>query len=159
MTAETHLVIAHPFLNGLPPPLLQPLVEHATWTVFGPGQRIFAEGGTADRFWLIEDGEVALEIQVPGRGLVTIETLGPWTVLGWSWLDPPYRWRFGATARRATSAIEVNALSLRQRLAQDPQLGYALTRKFLDVVVDRLQSTRLRLLDLYAHGGQVGAHE
>jgi hypothetical protein len=93
---------------------------------------------------------------VPGRGLVTIETLGPWTVLGWSWLEPPHRWRFGATARRATSAIEIGARPVRRLIEQDPALGYALTRRFLDVLVDRLQATRLRLLDLYAHGGQVG---
>jgi CRP-like cAMP-binding protein len=152
MTAETHLVIAHPFLSGLPPSQLEPLADHATRTVFAAGQRIFAEGGKADRFWLIEDGEIALDIQVPGRGLVTIETLGPWTVLGWSWLEPPYRWHFGAVARRTTSAIQIDGRAVRQLFDKDPSLGYALTRRFVGVVVDRLQATRLRLLDLYGHG-------
>jgi hypothetical protein len=31
----------------------------------------------------------------------------------------------------------------------DPALGYELLRRFVQVVVDRLQSTRIRLLDLY----------
>jgi CRP/FNR family transcriptional regulator, cyclic AMP receptor protein len=155
MTAETHPMVAHPFLSGLSPRQLEPLADHASWTVFAQGQRIFAEGGEADRFWLIEDGEIALDIQVPGRGLVTIETLGPWTVLGWSWLEPPYRWHFGAVARQITSSIEIDARAVRELLARQPDLGYALTRRFLDVVVDRLQATRIRLLDLYGHGEQV----
>jgi CRP/FNR family transcriptional regulator, cyclic AMP receptor protein len=154
MTAETHPIVAHPFLSGMSPSQLGPLADHATWTVFGPGQRIFAEGGEADRFWLIEDGEIALDIQVPGRGLVTIETLGPWTVLGWSWLEPPYRWHFGAVSRRMTSAIEIDARAVRELLDREPGLGYSLTRRFLGVVVDRLQATRIRLLDLYGHGEQ-----
>jgi hypothetical protein len=41
---------------------------------------------------------------------------------------------------------------VRQLLDDDPALGYALTRRFVGVVVDRLQATRLRLLDLYGHG-------
>jgi CRP-like cAMP-binding protein len=155
MTAETHPIVAHPFLSGLSPSHLEPLADHAAWTVFSPDQRIFAEGGMADRFWLIEDGEIALDIQVPGRGGVTIETLGPWTVLGWSWLAPPYRWHFGAVSRRVTSAIEIDARAVRALMQQQPDLGYALTRRFLDVVVDRLQATRIRLLDIYGRGDQV----
>jgi hypothetical protein len=31
----------------------------------------------------------------------------------------------------------------------DPALGHALSRRFIGVVVDRLQATRIRLLDLY----------
>jgi CRP/FNR family transcriptional regulator, cyclic AMP receptor protein len=155
MTAETHPIVAHPFLSGLPSRQVEPLADHATWTVFTKGQRIFAEGGEADRFWLIEDGEIALDIQIPGRGLVTIETLGPWTVLGWSWLQPPYRWHFGAVTRQATSAIEIDARPVRGLLDRQPDLGYELTRRFLNVVVDRLQATRIRLLDLYGQSEQV----
>ena len=152
MIGESHLMVAHPFLSGLSPTQVEPLADHATWTVFAKGQRIFAEGGEADRFWLIEDGEIALDIQVPGRGLVTIETLGPWTVLGWSWLEPPYRWHFGAVARQTTSAIEIDARPVRLLLDRQPDLGYALSRRFLNVVVDRLQATRIRLLDLFGRG-------
>jgi len=107
MTAETHPMVAHPFLSGLSPRQLEPLADHASWRVFAQGQRIFAEGGEADRFWLIEDGEIALDIQVPGRGLVTIETLGPWTVLGWSWLVPPFREHLDARQLSLDSPADV----------------------------------------------------
>jgi hypothetical protein len=54
-----------------------------------------------------------------------------------------------------TSAIEIDARAIRELMERQPSLGYAMTRRFLDVVVDRLQATRIRLLDLYGHGGQV----
>ena len=94
---------------------------------FTAGERLFDEGGRADRFWLIEDGSIALDLRVPGRGDQIIETLAAGTVLGWSWLHPPYRWHFGAVARLATTAIEFDAPSVRRRCDADPAFGYALS--------------------------------
>jgi hypothetical protein len=39
---------------------------------------------------------------------------------------------------------------------QDPSLGYALTRQLLVVLLDRLQSTRARLLDMYGNPNDEG---
>jgi CRP-like cAMP-binding protein len=90
-----------------------------------------------------------LDLHVPGRGDVIIESLDPGTVLGWSWLFPPYDWRFGASAAEPVRAIVLDAADVRVMCATDPALGYELTRRFTAVMLDRLQNTRLRLLDLY----------
>ena len=76
-------------------------------------------------------------------------------MLGWSWLHPPYRWHFGAMARLATTAIAFDASSVRRRCDADPAFGYAMLRSFTPVITERLQATRLRLLDLYAAPSQV----
>jgi CRP/FNR family cyclic AMP-dependent transcriptional regulator len=70
------------------------------------------------------------------------------TVLGWSWLHPPYRWHFGAVARVVTTAIEFDAPAVRHRCHADPAFGYAVLHSFTPVIIDRLQATRLRMLDL-----------
>jgi CRP-like cAMP-binding protein len=119
---------------------------------YDDGARLFDEGGRAGCCWLIRHGRVALDTAVPGRGLVVVETLGPGDLLGWSWLIPPYRWHFGARAVGAVEATAFDADQLRVLTDQDPRLGYALTRELLTVVLDRLQSTRARLLDLYGQG-------
>jgi CRP-like cAMP-binding protein len=119
---------------------------------YDDGARLFDEGGRAGCCWLIRHGRVALDTAVPGRGQVVVETLGPGDLLGWSWLIPPYRWHFGARAVGAVEATAFDADQLRVLTDQDPRLGYALTRELLSVVLDRLQSTRARLLDLYGQG-------
>ena len=139
----------HPFLAGLAPQHAAALERAARSASYRAGTRIFAEGTPADRFWLLLNGHVQLEARVPGRGAVIIESLPPTSVLGWSWLFPPYTWHFGATAVANTSAIEFDAEQVRQACDADPTLGYELLRRFVHVVVDRLQSTRVRLLDLY----------
>jgi CRP-like cAMP-binding protein len=148
-------ISAHPFFAALTDAQLAALSEDAVTETFTAGQRLFDEGGIADRFWLIEQGNIALDMRLPGRGDQIVETLGPGTVLGWSWLHPPYRWHFGAMARVATTTIAFDAASVRRRCDADPAFGYAALRSFTPVITERLQATRLRLLDLYAAPSQV----
>lgn len=145
---------AHPFAEGLSTGQLEELAGHGAPVIFRPGERVFAEGGAADRFWLIEDGSIALDLRVPGRGDQIVETLTGGTVLGWSWLQPPYRWQFGAVARVETTAMEFDAVAVRRRCGGEPAFGYAILSSFTPVIIERLQATRLRLLDLYASPGQ-----
>jgi CRP/FNR family cyclic AMP-dependent transcriptional regulator len=149
MDTITDPLAAHPFLAGLPADWLARLAVHATRVSFHTNDRVFAEGAAAERFWLIRRGQVGLTMHMPGRGEVLIDKLGGDTVLGWSWLFPPYRWRFGATAADLTSAISFDATTVRRLCEEDPALGHELTRRFMAVVLNRLQATRVRLLELY----------
>jgi CRP-like cAMP-binding protein len=149
MTTVVHLVSTHPFLGGLSQDACTRMSTWARRSKYQAGERIFAEGGKADRFWLILSGHVQLDAHLPGRGSVLIESLGHGAVLGWSWMFPPYVWHFGAAAVEPTDALELDGAGVRQECEADPALGYDLTRRFMQVVVDRLQATRIRLLDLY----------
>jgi CRP/FNR family cyclic AMP-dependent transcriptional regulator len=148
METAYDLLAAQPFLAGLSEEHLRRLSYAASRTVFHAGSRVFSEGSQADRFWLINRGQIDLDTYVPGRGDVVVETLGPGAVLGWSWLFPPYRWHFGAYAVETTFALKLDAFAVRRLCDSDHELGYQLTRRFMQLAVDRLQATRMRLLDL-----------
>ena len=152
-------VAQHPFFARLDSDQLDVLTGAGTVATYAPAGRIFAEGGVADRFWLIDTGSVALDMRVPGRGDQVIETLPGGTVLGWSWLHPPYRWHFGAVAREPTVTLAFDAASVRRHCDADPAFGYAILRCFTPVITQRLQATRLRMLDLYATPAQAGRPE
>lgn len=113
------------------------------------GARLFEEGRPATACWVITSGQVAVEALVPGRGRVVVQTVGDGDVLGWSWLVPPYRWHFGATAQSPVTAVRLDAAGLRELAESDPELGYHLALGLFETVLDRLQNTRARLLDLY----------
>lgn len=149
LTELTARVAAQPFFAGLPPDAIRELCVHATPVSYPQGSRLFSEGEQAERFWLLESGAVALYLHVPGHGDRVVETIGAGELLGWSWLYPPYRWQFGATARAPVSAVAFTAAPVRALCDTDAELGYALLHRFGAVVVDRLQTARLRLLDLW----------
>jgi CRP/FNR family cyclic AMP-dependent transcriptional regulator len=148
MITTYDLMVAHPFLTGLPPRHVERLSRWAARAPFRAGTRIFQEHSNAKGFWLIRDGFVNLDIRVPGRGDVIVETLGAGDVLGWSWMFPPYRWHFGAVVAEPVLAIAVDGEGARGLCEVEPAFGYELTKRFMAVVVGRMQASRMRLLDM-----------
>jgi CRP-like cAMP-binding protein len=134
----------HPLLHGCSDTFLNRLEEFATQASFEVGELILAEGGYADRFYLITEGAVLLEAETDGERL-PIQVLGAGDVLGWSWLFPPFRWHFSARAIEHTKAVSLNAASLLIRAEEQPEFGYQLLKRISRQVVCRLQATRKRL--------------
>jgi CRP-like cAMP-binding protein len=120
--------------------------------VFEEGEYLTREGEPADTFFVIRRGDVAIETYTPQRGALLIETLHDRDLVGWSWLVPPYRTQFDVRAQGTTHTIAFDGACLRAKCDEDPLLGYDLLRRFAAVLLERLQATRLRLIDVY---GQV----
>jgi len=140
----------HPFFKGLSSDYLAILVGCVKNVSVEALQPIFQTGEPADHFFLIRQGAVAIETSSLEAGAVTIQTLGNGDVLGWSWLFEPYRWNFDARALMQTRLFSLDAKCLRDKCDRDPAFGYDLVKRFSRVMVDRLQATRLQLLDIYA---------
>jgi len=140
------------FLAGMSADELALLAGCASNVHFDEGEILFREGDAANSFYVVRHGSVALELHVPARGGLTIETIEAGEVLGWSWLFPPYRWHFDARALSSVRATAFDGECLRGKCEQDPALGYDLMKRFAQVLMERLQWTRLRLLDVYGDG-------
>jgi CRP/FNR family transcriptional regulator, cyclic AMP receptor protein len=149
MTIVTVSALAdHQLLHGMPGRDLEWLAQMSSLATFPAGHHLFEPGCAARRFWLIRSGQVALDLQLPGRGRVVIETLGRGEMVGLSWLARPYQWQYGARAVQPTEAFEFDAPAVRQRSETDPEFGYELTKRVVGVLIDRLNATRARLSDL-----------
>jgi CRP-like cAMP-binding protein len=121
--------------------------------VFERDEYLMRDGDPADSFFLIRSGRVVLETHVPQRGAMAVETIDEGDLLGWSWLVPPYRVHFDARSTGTVHAIHFDAACLREKCDRDPVLGYELMRRFVPVIVERLQATRIQMLDVYGHAG------
>lgn len=140
---------AHPFFDGLEDRHIKLVAGCAKNVRFRAGQVIFKEGDPASTFYLVRSGRVSVELAIPGKPNMALETLVAGDVLGWSWLFPPFVWHFDARAVDATSAIAFDGACLRKKCDRDPALGYALMQRFAGVMLDRLMATRLKVLDVY----------
>ncbi|MEU0600903.1 cyclic nucleotide-binding domain-containing protein [Streptomyces sp. NPDC006393] len=139
--------------TALPAGHRERLMDVGREVCFDVGSRLFEEGRHADRFWIVRTGTVALDLHVPGRRPAVIESVGHGELLGWSWHFPPYVWQLGAEAMSPVRAHEFDADAVRMLCAGDPELGRAVAVWVGKVVAHRLQSARVRLLDLYAPYG------
>ncbi|WP_405933254.1 cyclic nucleotide-binding domain-containing protein [Streptomyces sp. NBC_00827] len=143
-------------LRALPAEHRQQLMRIAREVSFPQGTRLFAEGGHADRFWIIRTGTVDLDMRVPGRRQAVIESLGHNELVGWSWLFPPHVWHLGAEAATPVRAYEFDTVTVRALCKADRALGVSVAEWVGGIVAHRLHATRTRLLDLYAPYGSGG---
>ncbi len=144
------IVAEHPFCQGLESYYVDLLAGCASNVRLHAGQHLFREGGEANQFYLIREGKVALEVFAPSREPIITETVDGGDVLGWSWLVPPYRWHSDARVVEPVCALAVDGKCLRAKCERNHDLGYELLKRVVDIVGQRLESTRLRMLDLYA---------
>ena len=154
MNTVENIIGTHPFWKGLNPHYLHILRECAVYSRFGVGQRIFEAGGDAEHFYLIHKGYVALETFMPGKGRITLQTIGPGGSLGWSWMFPPYRWHFTARSTDITDAVCFGAPALRDYAEENHDFGYDLAMRVGRIVLERLQATRSLLADSYGGSGE-----
>jgi CRP-like cAMP-binding protein len=137
------------FTAGLSAEQLDRLAEIATPVSWEPGRVIFSEGDRDANIYLVEDGRIAIEIAVPSLGKTTVLTVERGEMFGWSSLF--YRRPKTATARALlpTSAQALDSGRLLALCDADPVLGYAITRRLLEVVSERLKATRIQLMDVF----------
>jgi CRP-like cAMP-binding protein len=147
------ILAEHPFFKSLKPDQLRFLAGCASNLRFKPGEFLYREEAEANDFFVIREGRVAIETFSPKRGVITIQTLTSGDVLGWSWLFPPYHAHFAARVMEPTRVLRFDGKCLRKKCDEDHDLGYELLRRFSEVMIQRLQATRLQLLDIYGEGG------
>ena len=135
----------HPFLSGMDPKNRENFLRGSKVKDFAAGEVIFREGEPANALYLIESGNVALEDRSAGTTTL-IQTLGADEALGWSWLFPPFAWHFQARATQPTRAICCDGGHLLVQAEENPAFGYDVMRRITQILIHRLQATRMQLV-------------
>ena len=141
------LVAQQPFFKGLNAGQLQVLADSAMVMNFETGQAILEQGSPANRFYLILEGQVELESELPDQSTISIQTLGPGDDLGWSWLFPPYSIHLSARALVPTKTIFFYGTRLREQCEQDHELGYQIMTRIAEVTIRCLLMMQGRLME------------
>jgi len=138
----------HPFFRGMKAQHLRNIVESATVVRFEPGEVIFHEGEPAHRFYVMRTGRVALQLVSYRIDPFTLMTLEQGDIIGWSWLFPPYRWKFTAKALEVTRAISLDGKSVCTKCDEDHELGYELMKRFAQVIDKRIEALSVHLVEV-----------
>jgi CRP/FNR family transcriptional regulator, cyclic AMP receptor protein len=115
---------------------------------------LLREGEPTPYLAIVTGGRVALRLRLPGRGPVTVMTVEPGDVVGWSAVVAPYRATSTAVAVEPTDILALDGPELRRALASDEDLAAALYPRILRSVARRLEGTRLQLLDVFGQPEQ-----
>lgn len=149
MESLAKILKEHPFLQDLEQHHIDFITGCASNVVFKENEFLFRTGDPANYFYFIRQGRVVIEIHAPENGAIAIQTRGEGDATGWSWMIPPYRWHFDARAVEPTRAFVLDGKCLREKMEKDHDLGYILMKRFAMVIAERLEATRIQLLDIY----------
>ena len=139
----------HPFVAGFEAHHVEKLAGLATQIRFERDQVIFREGDDWPEFYLIVSGLVALEIAAPGHTF-RVQTLFAGDELGWSALLMGKGKQFQARTLERVDALAFEGADLLAACQDDTHFGFILMQRLLGVVSERLQATRLQLLDMHS---------
>ncbi len=140
---------AHPFVAEFTPAHTARIAALAKPVRFEAGQVIFREGDSHSVFYLISDGMVALELELP-RQVLRVQTLYAGDELDWSAVLPQAGKHFQARALRHTTAFALEGNELLASFKADTEFGLAFMLRLMGVVSERLRHTELQLLDTYS---------
>lgn len=149
METLERIIAEHFFFSDLDQASLNLVVGCASNVRFTAGTYIFKEGDEANAFYLVREGKVALEISAPQHKPIVVDTLDAGDILGWSWLLPPFQWKFDAHATTGVRAIALDGKCLRGKCEENHDLGYDLLKRFTKIIERRLEATRYRLVDVF----------
>jgi CRP-like cAMP-binding protein len=139
----------HPFVAGFEPRYVERLASLARERRFERNYVIFREGDETAEFFLIVSGLVALEIAAPEH-VFRVQTLFPGDELGWSSLLLGSGKHFQARTLERVDALGFEGSEILAACRDDPAFGFAFMHRLLRVVAERLQATRLQLLDAHS---------
>lgn len=145
------LLTEHPFFKDMTTPHRTLIAGCGKNVGFNTGELLARTGEPANAFFAIRHGRMSIELHSPERGPLILQTLEAGDIVGWSWLFPPYHWKFDVRAVEQVRAISFDGACLRGKCERDPAMGYDFMKRFAQVFMERLEATRLQLLDLYGN--------
>jgi CRP/FNR family transcriptional regulator, cyclic AMP receptor protein len=148
----TDLLREHPLVSRFWPEHVDRLAAMAAEVRFALGEAIFHEGDHSSLLYLLISGNVALEVELPGRPL-RVSTLYAGEILGWSSVTGDNGKQFQARALEEVHALAFDGARLRHACEEDYAFGFMFMREILAVTSGRLHAIRAQLLDAYTPAG------
>ena len=159
---SAELIRRYPFFAGLNHDYTATLAKHAVEHSVEAGHCFFQERDELNKFYLILEGAVAIVIHVPDRGLkqplygqltgnlnnkdITVSSVGPGEVFGWSALVPPHTSTANAKAMTSCRVAVFDMEELRPILEVDCCFAYLMLLKAAQIVRGRLRDRRIESL-------------
>lgn len=147
------LLSGQEFFSELNEQQLAWLAEQAVEREFRTDELVARQGERADRFYLLLEGELGVEVPAIVGPKLEVTQLRPQQIFGWSWLIKPYKWHFNARATEPTRVLDFDGGAILARCEQDHDFGYLLLKRFSSLMAHRLESAQRTMMDQWAPAG------
>ena len=144
--------IKHPFLKGFPKKYHKDLLRNAKILNRKEGRFVFRDGERARHFYLILKGQIDIltkeqDVRLdPEATTAVLIHLKSGDIVGWSWIIPPFRWRFDSKVETDTCLLALDGTHLRKKASRDYRFAYEIYKRLVPVMNERMIAARMRLI-------------
>jgi len=150
---ELHIVTAlrsNEFLHDLDTSNLKKLASIAAEVEFPEGEIIHEAGDLGKAIYLVEEGQVNIDVDAPDGSRVTVLTVGPGQIFGLSSLFPPQRKKGTARVVQPTRAIVIDSKKLLRLFESNHELERVIMGRTAKIINERIKATWLQLAKIFA---------
>ena len=104
---------------------------------------ICCQGSEAHKFYLVEEGQVAVECEFPNGTRRSITTVLSGGAFGWSALVRPYQLTATVVALSRSRVLAIERDALLTQMRSDPRMGLIIMQDIASVIASRLRSLEL----------------
>ncbi len=151
--STTEYLSSHEFFSGFNDDILKFLCECSSMHEIKKGQILFRQGENADKFYVLRNGCISIQMPAIMGPNLEIQALGKNQILGWSWLIPPFKWSFQAMAEEDSELFMFDGTAILARCEREPKFGYELLKKFAALMSMRLDAARQKMMDEWNPAG------
>lgn len=141
------------FFQDMKKEAIEFLAESAKPRTVKKDEVLFRFDEPADSFFIVESGQIALEVAAIEGPSLKMQHVGQGSLIGWSWLIKPYRWSFQGRAEEDSELHEFDGVRIREYCEAHPEFGYELFKRFAQLMSQRLMYARQTMVDEWAPSG------
>ena len=129
--------------KGMNDSRLADIENHCRQMEFRQNEKLFSEGDEAACLWIVQEGQVDLRFDLPGRSTSTQNTISPvseYMTFGWSSLVAPHQYRLSAyCATKSCKVIQIEREDLVKLFKQDTRTGYVVMSNLVEIIGKRFR--------------------
>ncbi|MGB7755310.1 MAG: cyclic nucleotide-binding domain-containing protein [Salinisphaera sp.] len=122
------------------------LADAAERQTLNKNRVLFNQRTPAHEFYFVLSGLITLQVPAIEGPALMLQKVGAGSVLGWSWLIPPYEWSFQAEADEDSELLVFDGQRILARCEAEPAFGYEVMKRFSTLMSDRLAYSRERMM-------------
>ncbi len=129
--------------------LLRPLFLHCSYQ---SGNIIFRQGDPAEMLYIVMAGKVRIFFKPEDGPELTVSTINPGGVFGWSAVFGSVDYTSGAVCEKDVDLLCVRGDDLKNLCEDKPETGILIIERLAAVVAERLRSTHTQVVELLTEG-------
>jgi voltage-gated potassium channel len=143
MTNELDLCHEYPLFSELNAEQMSAIRKICKEECFYPDYTLFEDGEPATKLYVLADGEVEVFYAIGEAGMVKVDRVGQWEILGCSALVPPYLYTSTVRPMTRIEVLELDAASLLELFDENPRLAVSIQNQVIKCLLARIVDLRL----------------